>query len=309
MPYPNHSPDGNSGAQPRPRALPLSLLFSLLLAGCSVPPSPFHWEHSETPGRLLLMVGDHIVLGYNHGPQLANDAPAHRSREGYIFPLLTPAGVSPLDDFPKDHWHHRGLFWAWPVIEYDGETYDIWTLGPGITLKHHQHVFAVTSRGATLDAEQGWYVGDKQIVNESIDVRVEPTIGNAHTLDITVTLEASDAKVVIGGQPDLTKGYGGMNLRFAPRTDTRITTPEGDVTEDEDMVPHAWAALEAKYEGKAAGVRIESLDGNPGHPPGWCLRPYGFIGANFPGVGSHTLAPGKPLTLRYRVTVYDGAAP
>ncbi|MCW5964779.1 MAG: PmoA family protein [Bryobacterales bacterium] len=288
------------------------LLLALLLSACSSPPAPFHWDASD-PGRLVLMDDDRPVLGYNHGPQLANNAPAHRTREGYIFPLITPAGVSPLDDFPQDHWHHRGLFWAWPVIQYEGKTYDIWTLGPGITLKHHQHAFSAsssaTSKTATLDANQGWFVGDKQIVKEDIALRVEPAQGNARSLEIEVKLEALEKPVVIGGQPDQTKGYGGMNLRFAPRTETRIITPEGAVSEDEDMVPHTWAALEANYDGKPAGVRVESLEGNPGHPPGWCLRPYGFVGANFPGTGSHTLEPGKPLTLRYRVTVYDGTQP
>jgi len=254
----------------------------------------------------MLLEDGRPVLGYNHGPQLANNAPEHRQREGYLFPLYTPAGVSPLEDFPQDHWHHRGLFWAWPVIVYEGKTYDIWTLGPGITLKHHNHSSSATGIAATLDAEQGWYVGDTQIVKETISLRVEPTVANARSLEIAVTLEALGKPVVIGGQPDQTKGYGGMNVRFAPRTATRITTPEGEVPKDEDMVSHTWASLEANFDGKPAGVRVESLTGNPGQPPGWCLRPYGFIGANFPGTGSHTLQPGMPLTLRYRVTVYDG---
>ncbi len=284
------------------------LALFLALAACADPASgPFRWEASATTGRLMLMEGGRPVLGYNHGPQLANNAPADRRREGYIFPLYTPAGVSPLDDFPQDHWHHRGLFWAWPVIEYVGKSYDIWTLGRGIALKHQQHKVSTASDSAALEAEQGWYVGDTQIVKESIILRVEPATANERQMEIAVTLESVGKPVVIGGQPDKTKGYGGMNLRFAPRTDTRITTPEGTIAEDEDMVPHVWAALEAKYQGKPAGIRVESLDGNPGHPQGWCLRPYGFIGANYPGTGSHTLEPGKPLTLRYRVTVYDGA--
>jgi hypothetical protein len=282
------------------------LLVALLLSACSAPTETFEWQPADTPGRLMLFEGDQPVLGFNHGPQLASQAPENRAREGYIFPLYTPSGVSPLDDFPRDHWHHRGLFWAWPVIEYDGLTYDIWTLGPGITLKHHQHRTGTNNGTATLEADQGWYVGDKQIVSETVELRVQPAAINARSLEIAVTLEALDQPVVLGGSPDRGKGYGGMNVRFAPRTDTRITTPEGEIPEDEDMVPHAWTALEANYEGKPAGVRVESLEGNPGNPQGWCLRPYGFIGANFPGTASHTLKPGSPLTLRYRVTVYDG---
>jgi hypothetical protein len=292
---------------PRIAALAL-LLMALLLSSCSTHTNEsFRWQAADTPGRLMLFEGGRPVLGYNHGPQLANNAPEHRRREGYIFPLLTPAGVSPLDDFPQDHWHHRGLFWAWPVIAYEGKTYDIWTLGPGIHLKHHEHRLGTEEGMATLEAEHGWYVGETQIVTESIALRVAPAEGDARSLEIAVTLEALLEPVVLSGSPDQGKGYGGMNLRFAPRTDTQITTPEGAVSQDEDMVSHAWAALEAVYEGKPAGVRLASMEGNPGYPPGWCLRPYGFVGANFPGTVPHTLEAGKPLTMRYRVTVYDGS--
>ncbi|MCU0229620.1 MAG: PmoA family protein [Bryobacterales bacterium] len=290
------------------------LLALMLLAGCA-PQAQSPWLASDESGRLLLMEDGRPVLGFNHGPQLANGAPEHRRREGYVYPLYTPAGVSPLDDFPEDHWHHRGLFWAWPVIEYEGKTYDIWTLGPGITLKHLEHQVDLSGNVALLQAKQAWYVGETRIVKEDVALRVNRAVGvsdardRSRTLEIEVTLEATGKPVLIGGQPDQTKGYGGMNLRFAPRTSTRIFTPEGEVPENEDMTPHAWATLEAQYGGKAAGVRVESLEGNPGHPQGWCLRPYGFLGANYPGTGSHLLEPGMPLTLRYRVTIYDGRRP
>ncbi|MDZ7637777.1 MAG: DUF6807 family protein [Bryobacterales bacterium] len=113
--------------------------------------------------------------------------------------------------------------------------------------------------------------------------------------------------VSIAGSPDQAKGYGGLCVRFAPRTETRILTPEGAVIKDENEVPHAWAALEGLFDGKRAGLRVASAPTNPAHPPGWCLRPYGFVGANFPGVRPYSLVKGRPLQLTYRVTAYDGA--
>jgi hypothetical protein len=143
-------------------------------------------------------------------------------------------------------------------------------------------------------------------VRETVDITVDRAIQNQRSLDLAIALEAVEKDVTIAGSPDQAKGYGGLCVRFAPRTDTRILTPEGPVMKDENEVPHAWAALEALYGGKRAGVRISSDSSNPKHPPGWCLRPYGFVGANFPGVQPHTLSPGKPLNLSYQVTVYDG---
>jgi Methane oxygenase PmoA len=74
------------------------------------------------------------ALIYNYGPQWKQGAPEDRRRCRYIFPFYTPAGVSMLDDFPQDHFHHRGLFLAWPVVETGGKTYDLWM---NMTVKHH----------------------------------------------------------------------------------------------------------------------------------------------------------------------------
>ena len=61
--------------------------------------------------------------------------------------------------------------------------------------------------------------------------------------------------------------------------------------------------LEALSSGRRAGAR-ETLDpAHPGYPNGWCLRYYGFLGVNYPGLESLTLAPGRRLTLKCRVTL------
>jgi hypothetical protein len=56
-------------------------------------------------------------------------------------------------------------------------------------------------------------------------------------------------------------------------------------------------------------LRITPDQNNPAAPHQWCLRKYGFIGASFPGrtdaLESYTIEPGKPLVLRFRVTVSD----
>ena len=58
--------------------------------------------------------------------------------------------------------------------------------------------------------------------------------------------------------------------------------------------------------GRLAGARITIDSANPGYPNGWCLRNYGFLGVNFPGLDYYTLAPGTPLVMRFRVTLLAG---
>jgi len=262
--------------------------------------------HDVEGGRVELRENGKPVFVYNAGMQLAPGAPEDRRRCCYVFPAYTPAGVSQLDDFPKDHYHHRGLFWAWNVVEAEGRRYDPWTLrGPMRAQPGKELERKAGDTSAVLAYENTWAIGDKQHVRERVRMEAKPAQGKQRTIDFTIDLEAIGQPVTLKGAPDQNKGYGGFSARFAPRTGTRILTPEGEVTKDEDHNPHKWVAYEAVYNGKKAGLRIEIDDRKAAAPNEWCLRLYGFAGVNYPGTKAHVLEPGKPLTLRYRVVLYD----
>jgi hypothetical protein len=104
-------------------------------------------------------------------------------------------------------------------------------------------------------------------------------------------------------------------MRFAPRdggtAETVIRTDQGIAKKDAVLAPHAWAEISGTFQGKPAGARIEDLPSNPGYPNnGWLLRHgFGFLNVSYPGLDPVTLAPGKPLVLKYRVTLFSGTAP
>lgn len=256
-------------------------------------------------GRMELSEGGKPALVYNYGPQWKEGAPDDRRRCCYLFPVYTPAGVSMLDDFPQDHWHHRGLFWAWPVVETGGKTYDLWM---HFTAKHHPSNFHVES-GGKLRAENLWKADGKDIVKESLRLTVLPAKGNTREMDVELTWEALGAPVTLRGSEEAGKSYGGLSARFAPREGTVVRADGEVLTKDEDRTPRKWAELEAVYGGKRAAFRITPDPKNPHEPNQWCLRAYGFVGASFPGrtetVEGYTLEKGKPLTLKYRVQVRD----
>ena len=68
---------------------------------------------------------------------------------------------------------------------------------------------------------------------------------------------------------------------------------------------HRWAEVAGVFQGKPAWGRIDDQQGNPGYPGnGWLLRHgFGFLNVSYPGLTPHTLEPGKPLVLKYRVTL------
>jgi len=269
---------------------------------------PFTWKDLGD-GRIELLENGKSALVYDYGPQLRNNAPEDRSRCCYIFPVFTPAGVSMLDDFPKDHWHHHGVFWAWPVVETPQGKYDLWMY------KGVQHRFKKLASheskkdSASLVAFNGWYAGDAEIVKETAHITAFPSQGPSRSFEVELILEAIGQPVTLRGSQEKGKSYGGFSARFAPRENTVIRTSEGPVSRDEDLIPHKWAELEALYGGKKAVLRITPDPANTGFPYQWCLRNYGFAGASFPGrtdaVEGFTLQPGKPLTLKFRVTVAD----
>lgn len=277
-------------------------LFLLLLA------PPLEWADNAASGRMELREDGKAALVYNYGQQLPEGVPEDRRRCCYLHPVLTPGGVTLTDDFPKDHYHHRGLFFGWAVVEHRGQTYDNWML-KGIGSRNLSIAKESSGSSATLTVVNGWFAGERQIVEERQQVMVYRTRNGERRMELSTTLRATDGPVVLKPVQDRGKSYGGLNARFAPRTATRIIADTGPVAKDEDLNPHAWVEYEAVYGGKRAALRIEPDPRNPGAPHQWCLRYYGFAGAAFPGksehLSSYSLAPDKPVTLRYIITVGD----
>lgn len=272
--------------------------------------SPFAWR--EAPGgQWQLTENGRAVLTYNAGIQLDPKAPPDRARCCYIYPAFTPAGVNPLDDFPADHWHHRGLHWAWSFVEIEGRRYDNWMFR---TLRHRADApvqAAVAEGSATLSAMNLWVDNaGKAYVRERVKLTAFPAQGPARELDFELTMEALEIPVILRGDPVKGKSYGGFNARFAPRTETVIRTNQGVLEKkNDDLTHYEWAELEAVYQGRRAALRITADRANTHFPHQWVLRDYGYIGASFPGrtetVDGFTLEKGKPITLRFRVRLAD----
>jgi hypothetical protein len=260
----------------------------------------FAWQDAD--GRLELRENGQPVMAYNYAPQLRNGAPELKRRMGYVHPVWAPDGTVVTDDFPRDHWHHRGIFWAWPHVRVEGgKKHDMWNLTGGTELRFVKWLDRNDGAKAALATENAWYIEGRHVARETVRIDVEPLKGKERRMHYDITVE-SLTPVEIGGWQE-SKGYGGFGMRFAPRQQTVVRTDAGVEAKDTDMVRHPWAELEATYEGKRARVRIDGHASNPDHPQGWCLRHYGFLMPNYPGQSIVKLEPGKPLRLRYTVTV------
>ena len=274
--------------------------------------SPFAFREVNDATGLELTENGKPVFVYNYGMRLAPGAAEHLRRSSYLHPVYAPDGTLLTDDFNKDHPHHRGIFWAWEVVTFNGKTQDMWTL-KGFNEKFVRwNARETKSDLARLAVENGWYDGDRKFLKEEVEILTHPASDRQRVLDFTLSFEALDQPVVIVGTPDQKKGYGGFSVRTAPRdggaTNTIIRTDEGISKEDGVLSRHPWAEIAGSFKGHEAGVRLEDHPANPGYPHnGWLMRHgFAFLNVSYPGLEPLTLQPGKPLVLKYRVILFVG---
>jgi hypothetical protein len=269
---------------------------------------PFAWV--DQGGRLALVQGSDSVLAYNYEKQLPAGVDPVHERSSYIHPIWDLKGTAVTDDFPEDHYHHRGLSWMWPRVFVDGEEYDLWALR-GIEQVFDEWLMRDAGSGcAVLGVKNHWEMMEdgRNVVDEWVWMRAYPADAYGRAIDVRITLEANEPVEISGRETD-DKGYGGFSLRYAPRDSTVIVSPEGR-EEDSDHRRYPWADESGLFRGSPdrSGIAIFQHPGHPDFPAQWTLRHYGFIGVAWPSLKRVELAPGEPLTLRYRLWVHRGGA-
>jgi len=255
--------------------------------------------------RLTVSDAGKPVLGYVYGMNLKDGVPEDRRRSSYIHPVYGLDGEVLSDDFPEDHYHHRGIFWTWPQVFVGGERYSLWDIR-GIYQRFESWLCRRSGPVfAKLGVRNGWYVEGKRVVDEKVWVKIYRASEMGRILDFVLCWEAVDEPVTLLGSPDI-KGYGGFSFRFAPLENPVLTTSGGVQAEDSNRIPFPWADFSANFAGRAekSGAALFDHPENIDHPNGWCLRHYGFVGIAWPGVEPFVLQPGNPVTARYRVLLH-----
>lgn len=293
----------------------LAAFLTASLTAAAEPKADFAFRELS-PAKLQLTDGGKPVFDYNFGT-ITSKVKGAVPRSSYMHPVWAPNGALVTDDFNPNHQHHRGISWMWEVITVDGRTDDIWTLKGFRDRFVRWKARETNGPTAKLAVENGWFHGDYKFLKEDVEIvthGVEHLAGGRaqRQLDFTLSFEPLDKPVTIVGAPEGKKGFGGFCFRFAPRDGgakkTVIRTEKGIAPKDEELGKHVWAEVSGTFKGKPAWGRIDDLEGNPGFPNnGWLLRHgFGFLNPSYPGLTPLTLEPGKPLVLKYRVTLGAG---
>jgi hypothetical protein len=165
------------------------------------------------------------VFTYNYAPVPPPEGvPKEYTRSCYVHPLYGLDGEVMTQDFPKDHRHHRGLFWAWPQCTAGGRAMDVW-LANDVKQRHREWVTKEAGADkATIAVVNGWSfedAPDKDVVREDVKLTVLPADDKGRAIDFQAKLtNVSDQLVVFEGAKN--KGYGG--LCFRPSADFKPFT-------------------------------------------------------------------------------------
>lgn len=288
----------------------ISVTFGTALSAISIFAAPFTWLEDSARGTLTLREEDRPVLTYNFGDQLPPGVEARYTRSSYVHPLHGLDGEVLTDDFPSDHYHHRGLSWMWPAVQIgdDAATYDLWHIR-GIRQHFDRWIERrVESDHATLAAEHTWKIGDRSVARDNMRLVIHRADDRGRAIDVQFRVQAGDQPVHLRGAAD--RGYGAFCLRYAPRQQTILTTDRGPLGEDAILQWYEWADLSARFANRDgfSGIAVFSHPGSHDYESAWLLRHYGFIGTCWPGMESVTIEPGDSFTLRHRIYLHRGDA-
>ena len=254
------------------------------------------------------------ILQYQANPKSRNGS--HR-RANYIHPLYGLDGRVLTQDFPADHPHHRGVFWAWHQL-YVGES----AAGDGWMAEAFDwnvRSTEVISKTASIQVKneviwQSEKLNDADenpipLVKEMNVIEVHRAEGTLRYIDFEIKLLALQSNLSIGGSNDA-KGYGGFSVRVKQPPDLRFLTTAGFMKATKlPMDCGGWVDLVGQF-GKSEttrGIAILVHPESAGYPQKWILRDKIKSMQNpvYPGQAPVGLSTKNFTILRYRLVLHS----
>jgi len=231
-------------------------------------------------------------------------------RSNYIHPLYGVEGEMLTRDWPDGaHPHHRGIFWAWPEVNFKNYRGDIYALQKLFARPTGKIELTSGPVFAQIEAENLWMWEDTDpIVRENVIIRVYPASSSSRIIDLTIKLDALEDSITIATRA--TNSYGGLNIR--------MMTPESqEISYFTDQpganTVRAWSDFNGIFEGNKSlsGLMVLQHKDNPEYPGAWVEYPnLAWVQPTFPTPDTrYPLIKGKSLILRYRLITHSGGKP
>lgn len=260
------------------------------------------------------------------------------SRSGYVHPLSDLDGDVFTEDFPDDHKHHRGVFWAWHHLSVG----DLVLGDPWLCKDFVRQCIKSTTTSLKVGGEDCMLIdlvtlwqsprlkdpmGEMlPVVKELARIIVHPRTAQQRLIDFDISLTAMLGDVRIGGSDDV-KGYGGFSPRIKLNSMQVFRFLGGEVEPDKLAVQGGpWVDISDKNRGltimshpENPVANQESTETDIGSKQNqasdqadlpstrWILRrKRSMQNAVYPGRKPVLLSTDTPTRLRYRLVVHDG---
>ncbi|MCS5584787.1 MAG: PmoA family protein [Pseudomonadales bacterium] len=240
-----------------------------------------------------------------------------------LWPLIGPYGNEITRAYPmrdageherNDHIHHRSFWFTHGNVN----GIDFWseTKNHG-NIIHRDFTKLQSGESAIIETKNDWIGPDGK--RHCQDVR-RLTFGSSKSgywIDFDTTVTASDGQVVFG---DTKEGSFGVRVAGSMKITAELGGTVLNANGDRDGTAWGKAAPWVDYvgpvNGKTVGITIMNHPSSFRYPTYWHVRTYGLFTANPFGLhhfkgnndvdGSHTMAKGETMTLRYRVYIHQG---
>jgi hypothetical protein len=281
-------------------------------------------QAEEKPDSVTLRVRNKTALVYRTTkttlPPNRPDLKPIFQRGAYIHPMLSPSGLQVTDDYPSNHRHHHGIWFAWTKTEFEGRAPDFWNMGDGKgtvefvalnqTWNGPVHAgFISKHRQVDLSAPE-----PKTALDEAWSVRLyavgQGTPNPLFLFDIDVTNSCASGVPLKLPQ----YRYGGIGVRgnwaWNGRTKLNFLASNGSTDRmkgDKAETRGHWAHMGGTVDGQLTGIAILGHPANIHSPQPMRIHPdEPFFNFAPQQAGAVEITPDKPLPLRYRFVVADG---
>jgi hypothetical protein len=270
---------------------------------------------SETEQGFSVAEGEEQIMFYQRQHKSLN---GKYTRANYIHPLYGLDGEILTEDFPPDHPHHRGVFWAWHQVWLDDRKLgDNWATQDFFWDVYDVDVLPIDSQSRALKLHVYWKSPDltgrdgkqQPFVKETTTIRIHRTEGDIRKIDFQIELLALKDNMRLGGSEDA-KGYGGFTTRIPLPDGLAFRGTNGPVEPTTLSVEAGpWLDFSGNLggSGKTSGLAILCHKSLPGYPHRWILRRKGSAqNPVFPGREPVPMSRDKPIILRYRLVIHRG---
>ncbi len=292
----------------------MKYIFSLIVFSVLADVGFSQVKMQKEEGGLLFTENGENVLFYQMDPK-SKDGKYERCN--YIHPLWGPDGSVLTEDFPSDHLHHRGIFWAWHQVWIgDRRIGDPWEIKDFDQRVTDVEFIAKSGGIAVLNTQVDWMSPKWEregreipYIKENTTIIIHPENGNYRKIDFEIHLLAMEDNLKIGGSEDV-KGYSGFSVRMKLPEDVEFTGPKGKVEPQNEAVQSpGYINISGSIlkDDRRGGIAIVDNPENPGYPQNWILRAKNSMqNAAWPGNKTVPVSTTEPLVLKYTLLVYSG---